>query len=305
MVNLYYEGTDMTDYVNVTKCVCRDVSHGRADSMELEFDHAAAWYQWGPKEDDKIIAEMDGYTTGTMYLNAIIPDGDKFRMLATALPSVARRKAWDAYRNMTLEKIMRQCAAEAGMSINFYGVDIGFQYAYLMRENEGAAAFMDWLGTLEGLAVKAYKEAFRAVSITYAQNLDPVQDFYLDTTQDGIKHMRKEIQKISRLTVLSPYARVAASDSGATYGSPRTVNLPATNVVQAGRWARGLLLAHNRQMETLTIRSSFNPKMEALRRVEVEGKTDANGSWIVDEAQHDLVNLKTETKLLRVISTIY
>ena len=303
-MRLIYEDTDITEYVNVTKCVCRDVSCGRADSLELEFDHAAIWYKWGPKEDDRIKAEMDGYSTGTMYLNAIVPMGDKYRILATALPSAARRKAWDTYRNMTMEAVMRRCAVEAGMSVKYYGVDASIKYSFLVRENEGVAAFMDRLGKMEGLAIKATNGAFRAVSIAYAQGRDPVQSLYIDTKQDGVNYTRREIRKISRLTVLSPFTRVAASDSGAGYGSPRTIALPARSAVEAGRWARGTLLANNRQAEALTVKSTFNPAMVALVRVDVEGTTDAAGAWIVDDVQHDLVNLESETKMLRVITTV-
>ena len=84
-MNLVYKDHDITDYVNITKCVCRNVSCGRADSMELEFDHAASWYAWGPKEDDTIIGSLEGFTTGKMFLNAVMPEGDKFRIIATAL----------------------------------------------------------------------------------------------------------------------------------------------------------------------------------------------------------------------------
>jgi len=304
VIQILYEGTDITEVTNITRCVCRDVSHGRADSLELQFDHAAIWHLWAPKEDDKIIVNSDGYTTGTMYLNAIMPEGDGFRILATALPSAARRKAWDTYQNMTLENIVGRCAAEAGMSAKLYGADGNLKYRYLMRENEGAAAFLEWLGTLEGLAVKAVHGAFRGISIDYAQKRDPVECLYIDEANEGAQYTRKEIYKISTLTVLSPYARVSASDSNAAYGSQRIVNLPAMDAVQAGRWARGLLMAHNRKAETLSINSAFNPKMEALMRVDVEGTEDSKGSWIVDEVQHDLIERTSSTRLLRVTDSI-
>lgn len=304
-VRLIYEGTDITDYVNVTKCVCRDVSCGRADSLELEFDHAAVWYKWGPKENDKIIVELDGYSTGIMFLNAVVPRGESFTVLATALPSAARRKTWDTYRDLTLEAIMRRCAIEAGMTAKLYGTDGRMKYTFLMRENEGVAAFLDWLGKLEGLAIKAANGAFRAVSIEYAQSLNAVQTMYIDTKQQGVTYTRQELNKISKLTIASPYARVSATDSGATYGNSSTITtLPIMDVVQAGRWARGLLLSRNRQAESLTIKSAFNPAMVALTRVDIEGTTDANGEWIVDDVEHDLVNLESNTKMLRVMSTI-
>lgn len=302
---LTYEGRDITDYVSITECICRDASCGRADSVELEFDHAAAWHRWKPKEDDTIIASLDGFTTGKMYLNAIQPAGDKFRIIATALPSAARRKAWATFRDMTLEEIILRCAAEIGMDGKPYGIEKNTRYAFLLRENEGCAAFLDRLGRWEGLAIKAVNGAFRAVSVEYAQGLDPVQNLWIDGSQDGTIYSRQENKKISTLTVLSPYARVIASDSAAIYGSAASLSgLPVTDAVQAGRWARGALLMHNRQQERLSIKMQFNPSMCAMMRVDVDGTTDANGAWIIDEAQHDLVNRTSEIKLVRAITTI-
>ena len=39
-MQLFYEGTDITRDVDVVKCIHRDVSGGRCDSMEIELEHA-------------------------------------------------------------------------------------------------------------------------------------------------------------------------------------------------------------------------------------------------------------------------
>ena len=135
--------------------------------------------------------------------------------------------------------------------------------------------------------------------------MEAVQELYIDTNQDGVTYIRQENKKISTLTVLTPYARVNATDTAATKGSAATISgLPATNAVQAGRWARGLLLAVNRQAEKLTVKSTFNPAMSAMVRVDVDGTENMAGSWIVDEAEHDLVNMNTSIDMLRVITTL-
>lgn len=304
-MNLLYEGCDMTQYVNVTKCVCRDVSCGRADSMELEVDHAAAWARWKPQEDDVIIAGLDDYSTGRMYLNAVVPEGDRFRMLATALPSASRRKAWGVFRDMTLADILHQCAAEIGMEAKLYGTSGNIKYPFLMRENEGCAAFMNRLCKYEGIALKALNGAFRAISIDYAQGLPVVSSLWLDPDKEGVEHRRQAGKKISTLTILSPNAKVSATDSAATYGNAATIsNLPIADKVQAGRWARGLLMAINRRAETLRVTGGFQPTITAMTRVNVDGSNQTFGEWLVDEAEHDLVNATTTTNMLRVITTI-
>ena len=302
---LTYEGHDITQYVSIARCICRDVSCGRADSMELEFHHAAAWYQWKPKVDDTISASLDGFSTGKMYLNAIQPEGDRIRMIATSLPSAARRRTWAAYRDMTMETIMRRCAAEFGLEAALYGVDGTMRYSFMLREYEGGAAFLDRLGQMEGIAVKAVNGKIRGISVAYAQGLDPVKTLYIDTDRDNVIHTRQENQKYSTLTVLTPKARVVAQDSGAAYGNAITITgLNAMNAAQAGRWARGILLMHNRQQERLVMKIPYTPSMCAMQRVDVNGTTDANGAWIVDEAEQDLIGRSTAIRLLRVINTI-
>ena len=54
-MELTWNGRNITDSVNITGCVHRDVSGGRSDCLELTLDHASRWYSWNPQEDDEII----------------------------------------------------------------------------------------------------------------------------------------------------------------------------------------------------------------------------------------------------------
>ena len=311
-MDILYKGADITDDVNVTRCICRDASCGRADSLDIEFDHAAAWYQWQPQVDDEIAVYLDGYSSGKMYVNTFAPEGDKFRILATALPSSARRLAWAGYEGMTFADIMHRCAVEAGLDAALYGTEGKMRDPYLLRDYKGCAAFMDRLAMREGIALKASNGKFRAISVEYAQDLDAVCSLWIDTTLEGVIHLRQESKKYSSLTVqaLARNAKVSAIDSAAKYGSAQTVPLPAYDTAQAGRWARGTLLMHNRQQEHLKIKTDFNPALSAMVRVDVESPQDESasitttGAWIVHEVEHDLLNRSSTPDLVRVISTV-
>ena len=65
-MQLFYEGKDITDHVDILKCIHRDVSCGRSDCLELELDHAASWYGWKPQQDDRISVVHNGYDTGVL-----------------------------------------------------------------------------------------------------------------------------------------------------------------------------------------------------------------------------------------------
>jgi len=96
-----------------------------------------------------------------------------------------------------------------------------------------------------------------------------------------------------------------ARDTSVSSGQIRTISgLPAMDAAQAGRWARGLLMMHNRQAETLTIDQALNVHMTALTRVDITGGTPASGQWIAGDVEHDFVNSTTRATLFRVVDTI-
>lgn len=304
MLELYYEGTNITDYVNITKCIHRDVSQGRADLLDMEMDNAATWYQWGPKADDEIEVTLDGYSTGKLYLNSLRPAGESFRMLASSLPTSAKRPTWASYTYETLESIAHLMATECGMTEKLYGIDGSLRYAFLLRREEGCAAFLNRLGEWEGLAVKAVNGRLRAVSVEWAQTREAERTLWLDTEQPGVIHTIQVEKRWAGLTVCAPGIEVTARDAGVNSGTHRQIALPATNEAEAGRWARGLLLMNNRQAERLKIKTEYDPAMTALNRVDVEGTEKISGAWIVEGVQHDLKNGETETELVRCIDTV-
>lgn len=301
-MNLYYEGVDITGSVNITRCIHRDVSHGRADSLEIEMDHAAAWYRWGAKTDDTIRITHNGYDTGILYLNAVYPERDKFKILATSLPSAARRKAWGTYKNKSLETITRHLAAECGLEAKLYGIDAALTYPFLLRRNEGCAAFLDRLGKWEGTVIKAFNGAFRAISVEYAQGLEPSRNLRITTDQKGVTYTKRENTKFSGVTVSTPYAQATVHDANAGGNNhPVLTNLPARDAAQAMRFARGLLMMHNREAEKLIVSTSFDAALTSMIRIDVSGNTDANGQWLVDEVEHDIYNGHSTARMLRVL----
>lgn len=304
-MELYYEGTDISDDVDISKCVHRDGSGGKCDLLEIEMENADAWYRWGPKRDDKIIAAMNGYQTGTLYLNAVLPENGKYRIWATSVPGSARRKSWKCYEGMKLGDILNTCAAECGMEGALYGLDTGIEYPFLLRRDESAPAFIARLMEWEGAAFKTVQGRFAGVSISYAQAMEASQSIEISADQAGVNYLRRDDMKLGGITLHTPFAESTAEDTDAPDGQHETyTHYPVRNAVQGGRWARGLLLTRNRRAETLSISSEFNAGLTALARVNIVSAADANGSWLVDEVEHDFIGGKSTAKLLRCIDTI-
>ena len=304
-MQIYYEGSDITDMVLTRKCISRDTAGNRCDSLDIEFENAAGWYSWGPKEDDQIVVTHNGYDTGIMYVNTILPEDGRFRLFATSLPCAARAKGYQSFCGKTIEEIMRVCAMSSGMDFQIFGIDGKTVIPYIQRENEGCAAFLQRMLKLEGAALKCVNGKYTAIGITYAQGRSAHQTIEVRADQAGMEYKRSG-QAYRALTVETPYAKATATDGAvASSHSSITINdAPARTDIQAGRWARGLLLDANRKCETLVMPSDFNIGYTAMTRINLEGSSDAVGQWLIEEATHDFINLKSTTSMHRCVTSI-
>jgi len=302
---LYYEGTDITGEADIKKCVYTDVSGGRRDLIDIEFEQSNKWFGWKPERDDTIRIVRGNFDTGILYVNTVLPEQGRYRIIATGAKSAARRAATASYENKTLGAIMRTCAGECGMDQGLYGIGAANIYPYIVRENEACTAFLDRLLIMEGGRLKCMNGKLRGIGIEYAQSQTATQCIKLDSTDFQAIYQRRNDMKCSGITVMSPFAKASAYDSSADSDNhPVITTLPAMDGAQAGRWARGLLLYHNRQAEELNISMEFNAGLTALARIDIESNTDADGEWVVDEVEHDLIGLTSKTRLMRSITTI-
>lgn len=305
-MNIYYQGTDITNYVTVRACTVRDTAGERCDSLDIEFENAAGWDKWAPAEDDMISVYHNGYDSGIMYVNTVIPKEGKYRIFATSLPCKARNKGYASFRNNTLEDIIRKCAVACGMDYALYGVNGAVVIPYIERNNEGCAAFLARLLALEGAVLKCVNGKFTAIDILYAQDRDAMQELQATSDQADIEYSRNGLA-LRKVTISSPYAEASAYDAAVDESHNQLVIsscLPVLNSAQAGRWARGKLLWVNRKCESMIIRNTFNLGFTAMERIDVSSPLSVNGLWIIEEVEHDLINLKTTATMRRCIDTI-
>lgn len=304
-MQLIYEGTDITNDADIVKCIHRDVCGNQCDLLEIELENAAAWYRWQPQRDDRMCVFLNGYDSGTMFLNSVLPENGRYKILATSIPSVARRRAYASYENIRLGDLLAACAAECGMGSAIYGALEDCTYAYIERSNESAPAFLSRILGMEGAALKTINGKMIGIGIEYAQGLTAAQTIALQENQTGVRYQCRKEKKLAGITLQTPYATGTAQDSAASWGFHQTyTEYPATDNAQAGRWARGLLLSQNRLAEEVTLEMEFTPSLTAMGRIDIESATDAAGEWLVEEAEHDLFGGKSKAKLLRCIRTV-
>lgn len=309
-MEIYYQGTDITDVAQVRACTVRDTCGAKCDGLEISLEDAESWMRWQPQTDDEIRVALDGYNSGTMYVNTVWPEDGEYTILASALPCVARRREYRTYAGKTVEAIVRECANNSNMGYALYGGDGNTVIPYIRQENESAAAFLDRLAAAEGAKLKCAERMYWLIDILTAQATPAVRLIELTAESRGAVYTHSG-RRLKTLTVISALATGNATDSAAEehsqnltiYGAPVSGNALQAQV-QAGRTARALLLQQNRESETLKLETVFDPALTAMARIDITGGTDADGEWIVDTAEHDLVNKTSKTRLVRCIRTI-
>lgn len=303
-VRLIYEGTDITEDVDIIECVCRDVSNGESDWVNLKVDHARNWIRRKPQKNDKIQVLRSGFDSKTLFLNAILMEDGAFRIIATGAKCKPFPARWQSYENKTLSSIMNQCAGELGMGAKMYGINGSISYDYLLRKNKIAPKFLEELCALEGAALKTLDGNYVAIGIEYAQNIPAKHEIELSADQADAAWIDRRDNAWACVQIKTPFGSAIARDKNATGMTQVITDVTVDNDAQAYRWAKGILMAHNRSCELLKIESEFNPGYIAMGRIDVTGETNANGEWIIREAEHDMVDSKSRIIACRCITGI-
>lgn len=303
-VTLIYEDTDITEDVDIIECVCRDVSGGESDWINLKVDHAERWIGWGPQKNDRIQVLRSGYDSKTMYLNAIALEDGAYRIIATGAKCVPFPARWQFFEEKTLSSIMSQCAGELGMGARLYGISGAIRYDYLMRKNENARRFMETLMNREGAILKSLNGDFVAIGVEYAQNIQAKHEIELSVDQAETVYFDRRDSAWASVQIKTPYGSGIARDKNASGITQVFTDITVDNDAQAYRWAKGLLLMHNMGSEILRIESEFNPGYTAMGRIDVTSRADAAGKWIIHEVEHDMVDGKSRIIACRCVDGI-
>ena len=302
-VTLYYRGTDITEDVDIIECVLKDVSGGEADCLNLMVAHADKWFQWGTAKNDTLRVTRAGYDSKTLYLNTIVPEDGAYRIYATGSKAVPYPSRFQKWEKVGFTAIMSTCAGECGMGFSSYGVPAG-TYRYLMRNNLSAPVFMDILANREGAVLKALDGQYKAIGVQYAQGMGAMHQLELDDDQMDSEYIDRRDLSWSSCTIKTIFGNGVAVDSKSGGKSRLITDLPVEDDATAYRWAKGILMMHNRQSEILNIEMDFNPGYTAMVRIDVKSRTDANGQWIIDRVEQNLLDGRTKARMYRCITGI-
>lgn len=298
-MNIYYQGTDITEDCDVVACRHTDTV-GQCDFLEMEMEHAPQWDLWNPQADDEIRVEKDGYTTGKLYLAGVLPEEGRYRIWAASMPLAARARKYESFEEKTLSQIMTACAAGCAMKGKLYGLSGAAKYSYLIRDNETAPAFLARILEREGAYLKALDGAMIGITLEYAKGLKPVCEMTIEQDAPGVEYQRHDEKRLSGIDAETIYAAGGATDADGKGGRVTLCGLPIREADEANRWAKGLLMCRNAQCETLEIETEFHPGMTAMSRMTIQTDGRMAGDWIIHTVEHEFIRKTTRARLFRV-----
>lgn len=296
-MEITYKNVNISKYVDVKSCVHWDNAGEACDLTDVIFENGAVWMGWDPKQGDRVSFDMDGYSTGKLYVHSVLPAGGCMRMLCSSLPAYRQRKS-ECYENMNLLQIMNQCAAEMGMQAALYGVE-NYRYKFLLRDDESACAFLERILKMENAALKAENGRLLGIGYEYLKQLEPVAEMELSLNDEGVTYRDENGKRWAALRAVSGCGEATAAAGGE--GALKVMTLPATTQEENYRWAKGLLYDNNRGTRQLLVRGIYTPGLTAMGIVNVTGEEAITGRWILQEVEHDFIRQKTTARLVKEV----
>ena len=289
MIQLTYQGVDITDRVSINRCYHDMYAAGRSDELHLRVnDVDALWDSWAPAIGDEIRVDYGSIGTGTMFVSAAIAMNGVYDIVAQSAPSSGfevHNKAWQTVRLLQLGE---EIAANNGLSFASYGVT-DVLYPYRSQNNESDFQFLHRIAQLEGCAFLVYDKRLILYSEPYMEKQEPTET--LEVTIDGdYRYTDKRERLYGSCTIEQGvyFGKYTAGNGSSKTLRPQNVPSVSSNK-EAARFAKNLLRAHNKESCVGFVRSRILPGYAAASTVELKNARTPSwdGAVFLDHVRND------------------
>lgn len=271
MIQITYNGVDITDSVSVNRCYHDMYAGGRSDTLNLRVnDVRNLWDAWSPAAGDEIRIDFDSISTGIMFVTEAIPQNGIFDIAAQSAPKSGFDKNNKAWQKVRLLQIGAEIAERNGLSFHSYGV-VDRLYSYLLQA-EGDFQFLSRMAKLEGCAVLIYDRKLIMYSEPQMEAQKPSET--LRITIDGdYKYKDRQSDLYGSCVVENGMYSGSFSVSNGSNRVLRPETMPTTGSNEdAARFAKNLLRSANKGCRGGYVRSLILPGYAPASMIELSNE---------------------------------
>lgn len=289
MIQLTYNGVDITENVSINRCWHDMYASEKSDTLQLRLNDAdVLWDSWAPAVGDEIRVDYGTISTGTMFVSRVIPQNGTFDIYAQSAPASGfelQNKSWQKVR---LLQLAEEIAKRNGLSFHSYGVEDRL-YSYILQKNESDFAFLSRRARLEGCSFLVYNKTLVLYSEAYMEAVQPTET--LDVAADGdYKYNDRRFGLYGSCLVESGmYTGEFAADNGVGRKYRPTEIGIIGSIQEAARFAKNLLRYVNKGCYSGFVRSHILPGYAAASTIMLSNKRAPSwdGVVFIDHIRND------------------
>lgn len=289
MIQLTYNGVDITEKVSINRCWHDMYAAERSDTLQLRLNDAnILWDKWAPAVGDEIRVDYGSISTGTMFVSRIVPQNGTFDILAQSAPASGFELQNKAWQKVKLLQIGEEIAERNGLSFVSYGVEDRL-YDYILQKNESDFAFLSHRALLEGCSFLVYNKTLVLYSEPYMEAVPPTETLVVATDGDYKYNDRRFSLYGSCLVESGMYTGefAAGNNVGRKY---RPSNIGSVGSAQeAERFAKNLLRSVNKDCYSGFVRGPVLPGYAAASTITLSNARAASwdGTVFIDHIRND------------------
>ena len=299
-----HNGTDITDKLDLTRCLLYDRYGGTLDNISLAFPPDSNTIAFD--KNDEIEVKSDYYSSGKMYVDDCGSIENLFTINAVSCKPMNKKRVSKMWASVSLQLLANDVAGQCGLGVKFYGVTNRI-YESVYQDSETDLQFLKRICAREGLSVKIENGSLIVFSEYEIEN-NPEKTMKL--TPDDISNdwdFSRSINGLNQVTVscfdfasgsmIEYTAKDNAVDGGSKHYKERV-----RDVAEAERFAKGYLRQANKEYVTGILTMPAKSNISACTVLELSGFTDWDGKYVVYEVEHDVVLSRTNIKVRQVLT---